>query len=583
MAGLEVNMDLILRNCNVIYPLTGQIIPGDILIKDGIINKILKAGEGEGADIVDCRGKYASYGFSDAHFHSESTMLSLANLAKILVQRGTTSLYLNPHEVANVGGLSAVKALLQQAEELPLRIYLVAPCKVPTVPKLETSGAQFGIDELNEMLSWPNTVAIGEIDAFKLITPREPYQTFIRMAHERKLAVCGSINGFRGEQLQTCFLGGITDDHESVSGAEVLEKLRYGGFLHVREGSTEHNLDEAISAALEHPHCFSQLCFCCDDRTPEDLYHKGHIDYNIRKAIAAGLDPVWAIRMATYNTALYFRQTSHHGLIAPGRTADIVLFEDLKNVTATDLFFGGKQILKDKQLLWNTPKALSLTPSAYKTINITKKFEADDLLLKIDAAHCNAANNAVVRVVQIQPGQIINKIVQAELPVINGRIIQDSAKNIQHFVLAERYRGTNGVVPAFVGGFGLLRGAFATSVSHDHHHLVSVGADIDDVAVALNRIVELGGGMVVADQGQVIAQLPLPIWGLLSEMSMEDTVAADTMVNKAVASLGCEFASRISPFAVLSLMSLPVIGEAGFSDQGLIETRNQQVLPVIVS
>jgi adenine deaminase len=446
---------------------------------------------------------------------------------------------------------------------------------VPTLPTLETSGAAFGTKELEQMLSWPETVAIGELDAYKVMAPKEPYRSFIKMAEEKKLCICGSINGFSGAQLQNCYSNGITDDHESVSAGEILEKLHYGSFIHVREGSTEHNLTDIITVAMQYPACYSQLCFCCDDKTPEDLYKNGHIDHNIRKAISLGLDTIWAYRMATYNTAVYYKQNQRFGLIAPGRRADIVLLDDLKTVSISDVFFNGQQVLKEKQILWWANKALPLPKSVYKTINVKRRLQKEDMLLVSDKT-----GRTKVRVVTIKPGQITTAIEEKFLPVVNGTIRADTEKNVQHFSLVERYQGKGKVVNAFVGGFGIIKGAFGSSVSHDHHHLVCVGVNPADMTAALNHIVEIGGGMVVVENGCITAELPLPLWGLLSEMNMEDTVAADIRVNQAVAALGCDFIAEASPFMVLSLMSLPVIPQAGFTDQGLIDTKNQRVLEV---
>lgn len=570
-------MKTVLKNCRIVDPICGMLRNGDIVIENGIICHLTAVGAGQGEQIIDCKGKYACAGFQDAHFHSESTMLSLAALAEILIRRGTTSIYINPHEVANVAGLEGVRALLDQAEALPLRVFLVAPCKVPTAPSIESSGAFFGQDELLEMLSWDSTVGIGEIDAHKLLRPREPYTTFIQTALQRGLTVCGSINGFRGESLQTCFAAGITDDHESVSGEEALEKMQYGAYLHLREGSTEQNLEEILTVLKEYPACLPRVCFCCDDKTPSDLVAVGHIDNNIRKAICLGIDPVTAIGMATFNTANYYGKTDRFGLLAPGRCADIVLMDDLSDVHVTDVFIGGEHILIDGEMQWSAPDAPPLPENARHTIHVHRKLSAEEMYISYEKNDV-----AVVRTVRITPGQITTKICEEQLPVIDGTIRVDVNRDIQHFALVDRYQGNGDVIAAFVQGFGIRRGAFATSVSHDHHHLVCVGTNPEDMAFALNRVISLGGGMVVVDREEVVAELPLPLWGLLSTLTAEETIAAEQRVNRAVRALGCSFADRISPLAVLSLMSLPVIGEAGFSNRGLVDVKLQQIIPVIV-
>lgn len=568
-------MTLILKDCRILSVATGEILPGDIAIDGGVIRAILPVGEGCGDRVIDCGGKYASPGFADAHFHSESTLLSLPHLTELLLRKGTTTLYINPHEAANVGGLDAVKSLLRESTKLPMHIYVVAPCKVPTAPGLEHSGACFGLKELEEMLSWPETVGIGEIDAYKLLHPSEPYASFIKKAHEHRLAVCGSVSGLSGEQLQKCMGNGVTDDHESVTGDEALEKLRSGCFLHVREGSTEHNLAAVLNAVSGHPECFSQLCFCCDDKTAGDLMDEGHIDTCIRKAIALGIKPLWAYRMATFNTACYYGQAHSYGLIAPGRAADILLLDDLEQVHITDMFFAGRQVMADGELLWK-PDAEQALPESQNTIRWPRPLIEKDL-----SVLCQQEKLALAHVVRVIPGQIVNKLETAQLPVREGVVCCDPKRDIQYFTLAERYHGRSETVNAFVGGFGLRQGALAASVSHDHHHLVSVGVCHTDMAFALNHIAQMGGGLAVVCDGKVLAQLPLPIWGLLSESDAAETVDICQKLRQAAAQLG--WSAKEDPFSVLSLLSLPVIPDAGFTDMGLINTRSQMVMDVLVS
>ena len=568
-------MSIVLRNLRVISVLTGEYIPADIEICDGKIQAIVPPFMGRGEETVDCENKYATYGFADAHFHSESTMLSLPRLAEVLLTHGTTSIYINPHEVANVGGIEAVRQMLNQGKGVPLRIFVVAPCKVPTVPKLEESGAVIGIEEVKEMFGWPETVGIGELDAFKLMAPEPPISDYIACAQKKRLKICGSINGFSGRDLQRCIAAGVTDDHESTSGGEALEKLRYGCYLHVREGSAEQNLQDIMTLLKNYPYGHSQVCFCCDDRTVSDLLSEGHIDHCVRKSIALGVDPIWAYRMGTYNTAAYYRNDNCYGIIAPGRAADIVLVDDLESVHVTDVFVAGKQVVRQGVL------QQAVQPPAFQpknSIRWERDLSARDLEVRTD----RGGESALVHVVEAFPGQISTKLVRRNLPVRDGVVGRPDhqAHTIQFFTLAERYKGKKQLVNAFVSGFGLKEGAIAGSISHDHHHLVSVGANRRDMALALNRVAQLGGGLVVASNGEIADELPLPLWGLLTDRPVEEVAEDLRRLRAAVEKMG--YSGGCDPFSMLSLLSLPVIPEAGFTDKGLIDTIHQRVIPVLV-
>lgn len=572
---MKTPMSLLLRHCRVLNPLNGDITPADIEIRSGVISRVVPFGHGVGAEVVDCGGKYASYGFADAHFHLESTLLSPAHLAEVLLRKGTTSLYVNPHEVANVGGLNAVRQLMESAKRLPIRLYLIVPCKVPTAPILERSGAAFNIQALRKMLEWPQTVGIGEMDAYKLMHPTEPYTSFIKMAQAKGLRVCGSVQGLSPKQLEACIAAGITDDHESISGAEALEKLRGGLYIHVREGSSERNLESILQEMLKHPESLPKLCFCSDDKTCDDLISEGHIDCCIRKAIALGYPPAQAYRMGAYNIASYYDQAGVHGLIAPGRKADIVLLDDLERVSVTDVFFNGIHVIRNHMPLQDGNRVPEPICGLY-TVKWKQPLREADLQITAPSGTLRAA----ARVIRLLPGQIVNRLVSCELPVQGRVVCADPAQDIQYYALAERYRGESLVVNAFVQGFGLKRGAIATSVSHDHHHLVSIGANQADMALALNLIAGWGGGMVVVRDGKLLASLKLPLWGLMSQLPSEQVSVACRTLCMAASVLG--WSAEGNPFTALSLLSIPVIPEAGMTDQGLVDVCAQKVVPVLL-
>lgn len=564
-------MTRVLKNLRIMSLMTGEYIPADLLIRNSKIESILPPGTAQGENITDCSGKTAVYGFADAHFHAESTMLTLPRLAEVLLQHGTTAIYINPHEIANVGGIPALREMLNECRALPLRIYIVAPCKVPTVPLLEASGAEVGLQELREMLCWPETVGIGELDAFKLLSDEPRFRSYIEESQKRGLKICGSISGFSGAELEKCIAAGITDDHESVTGEEALEKLRLGCCVHVREGSAEHNLRSVMSVLRNYPSGYGRICFCCDDRTASDLLQEGHIDHCIRESIRQGLDPFWAYRMGSSNPAAYYHQEERFGLIAPGKIADLVLVDDVQSVHITDVFSGGMQVVRDGELIWH---ADACRHPSERTIVWPENLTEKDLRVP-----SRSGNQALVNLAEIMECQIGTRLRQTRLPVSDGTVLAEGA--VEYYSLAERYRGKKTVVNGFLSGFGLKRGAIAQSINHDNHHLVSVGKDRADMTLALNRVAEIGGGIVLALEGRIIGELQLPYWGLLTDLPAEETATQLRHLRKLAGMLGYDGAS--DPFSLLSLIALPVIPEAGFTDRGMIDVRNQRVIPVVIS
>jgi adenine deaminase len=571
---ISINGELVLKSCQLLNVLTGEIYEIDIVIADGKIVGLTDKGKGQGSEIIDCSGLFAVPGFIDAHFHTESTLLDLPELAKVLLQRGTTAIFVNPHEIANVLGVEGVKLLLKDAANLPLHVYVLAPCKVPTVPGLETSGAAIDVAEIKEMLTWPEVVGIGEIDAFKLLKPNPKFTEMIELAKNKNLSVCGSINRFRGEALSRCIAAGITDDHESVLAEEALEKLRLGATVFVREGSSERNLAELLTGLKDKLDFFDNLCFCTDDKHPDELLAEGHIDYCVKKAISLGIKPSLAYRLASFNAAKHYNLQQKIGTIAPGRQADIVLLSDLENVTIEKVIFNGELVVEQKKILWS-PSNLVNNRWGRGTIKVKQPIKADDVKVIMN----REKDCCTVKAAKLIPNQIITEIIDVELAVKDKQVQIDLKQDIAKFILVERHNASGKIVKGFVKGFGLKKGALASSVAHDHHHLVALGVDDGDIALALNSLIKMEGGLVVILDGRILASLPLPIAGLLSDLELEEVLEKLLDLNKAAQELGITLES---PFSVLSLLSLPVIPEAGFTDLGMIDVLQQKVIDVVV-
>ncbi len=526
--------------------------------------------------VFDAGGAYAVPGLMDAHIHIESTMLLPAELAKLLVPRGVTSLFADPHELSNVLGVEGVEALLRLSSNVPLRVFIEVPSRVPTAPGLETTGAVLGIREVERLLQTRNSASLGELNYQNLFSLREEYLRKIEAALRTGKVVNGHAPMLEGREIDAVAAAGIMDDHESVAGEEALEKLRRGIAVMVREGTSERNADELISYLIRRLRDFSNVLFCTDDKHPEDIMEEGHIDYIVRKAVALGMDPVDAVLAATYNIARHFRLDHVIGAIAPGRYADIVLVRDLRSFEVKATFFGGEPVYADGKLLWR-PDKIEIPETYLRTIKLRPGLKPEDLIIKVEPKD----GTAVAKVIEIIPSQIINREIRIKLSVRNHIVLSDPSRDIASIAVVERHGKGGNIGKAFIKGFGLQKGAIASSVAHDHHNIVVVGHDPEDMLHAVKHLEEIGGGFTAVLNGQVLADVPLPFAGLLSLKSAEEVIEELRTINEAVkARLGC---SIKSPFMQLEFITLPTVPELGLTDKGLIDVKNYSIIDPIIN
>jgi len=540
----EAPADRLLANAKIINVFTGEIEGGNIAIYG---DRIAGIGDYQAKEVVDVGGRYIAPGLINGHIHPESSMLDIGQYARAVVPHGTTTLVTDLHEIANVGGLEGIKYVLERARRLPFNLFLMAPSCVPATD-METSGAKLGPEEIRRILKWPECLGLGEVMNFPgVISGGEAVLKKIELAKGK--IIDGHAPGLTGKALSAYIAAGIYSDHESVSLNEAKEKLSQGMFIMLREGSSEKNLEALLPLVTDRT--WQRCMFVVDDRTGADLLKDGDIDAVVRKAIGLGLDPVRAIQLATINTAGYFRREGLGG-IAPGYFADLIVLGDLPELQIDMVFYRGKLVAEGGKPLFPTPQTTDqgLTDSVK-----IKPFSLEALRL--------SPSGGAELIIEVVPGQIITRKRMEKLTSI-----PDIERDILKLVVVERHRATGNIGVGLVGGFGLKRGALASSIAHDSHNIIAVGASDEDIFAAVKEILRLHGGLVAVGGGKILASLALPVAGLLSDEPLETVVNKLERLEKVAVELGSKLDS---PFATLSFLALPVIPEIRLTDRGIVE------------
>jgi adenine deaminase len=549
--------DLILSNARVVNTFNGEIEPGNVAICE---DKIAGVGNYHQAkQVLDLAGKYIAPGFINGHTHLESSMLDIGQYAQAVVPRGTSALITDLHEIANVCGLEGMRYVLNCARRLPLDLFLMAPSCVPAT-HLETSGASISSKEIRQILRWRETIGLGEVMNFPGVIGGDA-NVLSKIELARGKIVDGHAPGVTGKDLSAYIAAGIHSDHESVSLDEAREKLRQGMHIMVREGSSEKNLDALLPLVTDktYKRCF----FVVDDRSCADLLRDGDIDAVVRKAIRRGLDPVRAIQMATINTADYFRLDGR-GAIAPGYFANLIVLDDLAKLKIDMVFYRGRLVAHGGEALFRLPQIdISRVNNTVKV----KPFTLDALRLP--------ASQKEIPVIEVVPGQIITRKRLEKVRAEDSAIVPDIERDILKLVVVERHKATGNIGLGLVSGFGLKKGALASSIAHDSHNIIAVGTNDKDIFTAIKEIERLQGGLVVASSGKVSSSLSLPIAGLLSPEPLESVVAQLEKLQKLAKDLGTRLPS---PFATLSFLALPVIPELRLTDLGMVDVNEFKLI-----
>ena len=570
-AGGLRKADLLLTNLQLVDVYTEEIRPASISIYDGHIVAIDPDPAVGAEQVIDCGGQYAVPGFMDAHVHVETTLLTPEALAEVIVPWGTTTLMVDAMEIANVAGEEGLLALVDQADKLPFRMFLEIPSRVPTAPGLETTGGVLGPKEVRRLMNRRESVSLGDLDPSKILDLRDEYLEKVLATMDSGRICNGHAIGLNPLELNMYAAGHLMDDHECVTYQELLERLRVGIRVLIREGSSERNGKELLGAVAQHKLPTDHLMFCTDDKHVQDIVREGHISYNVQLAIDAGISPVKAIQMATLNTARHFRMEDRLGSITPGRMADLMLLPNLTQIKPS-------LVLKDGRIVAENGKAAPAVHKEYPS-HLFDTVHVSPAVCEESFAVSAQGSQAKCRIIDLIPDQIINNEQQLWMDIRDGRIETDPQRDILKLSVVERYGKNGRVCSAFVKGFQLKNGALASSVSHDHHNIVVVGTNDRDMLCAVRELDRLHGGFAAAVDGGIAASIALPLGGLMSPLSAGEVMSQMERVNAAAAKLGCTMAA---PFMTLSFISLPTVPQLGLTDVGLIDVLRHSTCPLIL-
>ena len=541
----EESADIVFKNATYLNVFSNDFCHGDIAVSDGLIAGI---GSYHGSEEVDVPGKFVCPGFIDAHIHLESSMVSPAEFARAVVRHGTTTIITDPHEIANVMGVDGIRYMLEATEDLPIDVHFMLPSCVPATP-MDESGCSLDYLAIDPLYEHPRVLGLAEMMNYVGVINGDPEvisKILASQAHHKKID--GHAPELSGADLNAYIAAGVYSDHESSTYQNALEKLQLGQFIMIREGTAARNL-RALLPLLNQQY-YSRCMFATDDKHPLDLLQGGHIDHIIREAIACGTDPIIAIKVASHQAARYFLM-NNKGAIAPGYLADLVVFDNFRHFHIEQVYKRGHCVFANDAVSPFAPPAVDpvLSRRAHDTFRIApvtpQQLAAGDL-----------------PVIGLVAGEIITQnLGRAEAP--------DPDRDLLKIAVAERHHNTGHIGLGYVKGYGLRQGAVATSIAHDSHNIIAVGTNNDDLAFAINRIAELRGGIAVVDGGKILAELPLPVAGLMSDAPLEEVNDLLEQAKAAAHRLGVS--AGIDPFMTLSFMSLPVIPSLKITTRGVFD------------
>ncbi len=573
--------DLVIRNGRWVNVYSGEIVPNtDIAVAAGrfaYVGPDASHTIGDGTQVVDAAGRYLVPGLCDAHMHVESGLVTVTEFARAVIPHGTTSMFIDPHEIANVLSLAGVKLMNDEAQSLPINILVQVPSCVPSAPGLERAGAELSAEDVRQALGWPNIIGLGEMMNFPGVAANDPKMTAeISATQAARLTVGGHYaSPDLGRAFHAYAAGGPADDHEGTTVDDAIARVRQGMRAMLRLGSAWYDVAAQVKAITERGVDPRNFVLCTDDSHSGTLVNDGHMNRVVRHAIAQGLKPITAIQMATLNTAQHFGLERELGSIAPGRRADLIITSHLAELPIEMVFARGKLLAEGGKLSADIP-AYDYPDSAKNTVKLGKKLTATDF----DIAAPGAAE-VNVRVIGVVENQAPTKALERRLPVASGLVQMDRANDVCQIALVERHRATGEVVNAFVSGFGYTKDcAMASTVAHDSHHMIVVGTNKADMAQAANRLQEVGGGIVMISEGRELALVELPVAGLMSDERAEAVAVKAGRLVEAMRECGCELNNA---YMQHSLLALVVIPELRISDMGLIDVTRFAKTDVIIA
>ena len=544
--------DLVVRGGRVFSVFTREWLETDVAVVDGYVAGL---GDYEGANVIDASGRYVVPGFIDAHLHLESPKLLPDEFARLVMPLGTTAVVADPHEIANVLGTDGVHWLLDFCGDLPLDVYFMAPSCVPA-SHFESPRRPLTTGDLEGLLRRTHVIGVAEMMNFPgVVAGEESELAKVRLARH----VDGHAPGLLGKRLNAYAAAGIRSDHEAITAEEGRERLRAGIWLLIREASMARNLNALVPLVRELGP--EHIAFCTDDRDPEDIAEDGHINGMVRKAVAAGVAPEDALVVATLNPARW-HGLPELGALAPGYRADVLVLPDLEEFRPELVLKRGEplgDIVRPDVPEW-VRQTVRIAPVAWSDLSIP-------------------SDGSEIRVIGLVPDQVVTEALVERPRVVDGFAVADPARDLVKIAVIERHLATGRTGVGFVRGSGLTRGALGSTVAHDAHNIVVLGASDEDMLAVVERLVELGGGNVVVDDGRLVAECPLPVAGLLSDAPLADVIAQSSACNEAAAALGW---TGQTPFLTMSFLALSVIPSLKITDQGLVDVDRFELVPLAV-
>lgn len=570
--------DTVIRGGRLVNVCTAEILDGlDIAIKEGRIALVGNATAciGPDTEIIDAEGQYVAPGFLDGHIHIESSMLSVGEYAKAVIPHGTIGIYPDPHEICNVLGLKGVRCMIEDSKRTPLKTMFVTPSCVPAVPGFEDTGSFVGPEDVAETMQWDEIVGLGEMMNFPGILASDDHaHGIVDATLKADKVVTGHYSlPDTGAGLNAYIASGVCCCHESTRPEDIIAKMRLGMYAQLRMGSAWQDLPVIAKAITENNIDARFACLVSDDTHPHTLVANGHMDYILRIAVENGFDPITAIRMATINTAQCYRMEQDLGSIAPSKCADIVFLKDLTTFEVT------RTIIDGETVALNGKMTKDFTPYTYPDWALHSVHLKDNVTANtFKIAAPEGKDQVTVRAIEVIPARVGDIERFVDLTVKDGCLESDTTQDVLKTFVLERHHETGTKGAGFVMGFGIKRGAMASTVAHDAHNLLVVGTNDEDMALAANTLIQCGGGMVAVQDGKVLGLVELPIAGLMNDKSAETMADTVAQLESAWKAIGCDMPS---PFMTMALIPLACLPDLRLTNRGLVDCRTFEFVPLV--
>ncbi|OZU87826.1 adenine deaminase [Virgibacillus indicus] len=564
VAAKKFPADTVIKNGKIIDVFNQEIIEADIAIADGVFAGI---GNYEGENIIDAKGKFVSPGFIDGHVHIESAMVTPAEFANVVLPHGVTSVVADPHEIANVNGIDGIKFMIDASENIPLNVFFGLPSCVPAT-SFENAGASLAAEDLFPLYGNKHVISLGEVMDFPSVFNGED-KMVDKLIDAKKLnkVIDGHAAGVDQNGINVYMAAGIHSDHECTTAEQAKDRLQRGMYVMLREGSASRDLKSLLHAINERN---ARRClFVTDDKHLDDLIEEGSIDHNVRVTIQHGLAPITAIQMATLNAAECFGM-KNKGAIAPGYDADFLFLDSLESIKINEVFVKGSTVARNGQTVMKYKNDVQPSDSLVNSVQM-KEVTVDDLIIEL-------SKDQKANIISIIPNSIVTKHKVQKVDVVNGRFQPSAEEDFLKMAVIERHNNKGNVGLGILHGLGLKSGAIASTFAHDSHNIVAAGTNDNDLLLAINCIKQINGGLVVVDNGSLLASLPLAISGLISNEGFHTVYTNLQKLNDALGFIG--FSGNFNPFITLSFMALPVIPEIKLTDIGLFDVQAFKHIPI---